>query len=789
MTNEFLKINSKEYWEKKLKTEGEMNAGRLQTKSFGELTLQLLPDWMHEILKQGVSIVDIGCAEGDCVHLFAQKYPLCEITGVDFSQEAIQKAKKQFPEERFVCSDILSFNEKFDIVYSSNVLEHFHNPLIILNQFCKIAQKYIIILVPFQERINRYKEHFYTFEYKDFQLELNDFLLVYSKEYDCSIQENIFWMGKQILLIYKHKNIQANKPITLDDFVGDLSENYSKYKALSYEITNQLKQEREHRLIIESNLKRLNITLNKLSSIISQQHRTIDLQQNLINQLRTENNRLKLKIEKQNTEIESLKNEKNALKTNTDSIMEELNYLKKQEEWYITENYNLKIELINIKRSDFWKLATNYYKFRDRTPGVKQLYKALKIIKSKGFKTFVNLLKTKIKKKIINKSQTSLPINFFNDLYHHLVSKYEKNEIQGVAIITSAFPFDELYNQRTINLAKYLSDQKICTLFVVWQWDRSEEIERSYQEVFPHVYSIPMFALLDNIEVCEQLKPILRKYAFINIPSSHFTDIVKDLRRNGFIIIYDIMDEWEEFSKLGQAQWFEKSKEESLILNADTVTAVSQPLVDKFIGLRNDIVLIGNGYYKSLLGHPNIAKKVPEKKIHVGYFGHLTEAWFDWNLVFSLLEDKNIYLHIIGYGASDYTITKLKSYSNAKYYGKIKPSLLYQYVKEWHIGIIPFKKSALSEAVDPIKIYEYLYFGLPTVVTGIEHLKDFPHVAVSENSAEDFSQKISRLYIQAISGELSYDQLSSFLEETTWEARFRELLYHVDNGVFARLYK
>ncbi len=47
--------------------------------------------------------------------------------------------------------------------------------------------------------------------------------------------------------------------------------------------------------------------------------------------------------------------------------------------------------------------------------------------------------------------------------------------------------------------------------------------------------------------------------------------------------------------------------------------------------------------------------------------------------------------------------------------------------------MIPFKSGRLSEAVDPIKIYEYFYFGLPVIVTGIKHLEQYPNVRVVSN--------------------------------------------------------
>ncbi|WP_271755297.1 glycosyltransferase, partial [Cohnella sp. JJ-181] len=328
----------------------------------------------------------------------------------------------------------------------------------------------------------------------------------------------------------------------------------------------------------------------------------------------------------------------------------------------------------------------------------------------------------KLSKHKLQKKRKVIATNQLETIYKTILERYQRQEINGVSVIPSAFPFDELYNQRTINLAKYLSKKNHVSLFVVWQWTTEEVIESAFKEVYHNVFVIPMYAFFDSLYLLKSIAEIKQKYAIFNIPSTQYNNITADLRSNNFTIIYDIMDEWEEFFKVGQASWYSRREEERLILAADIITAVSRPLIDKFNFLRNDIVLIGNGYDKELLGPAYISRNgtANDNVIHVGYFGHLTESWFDWELVFKILENKSIILHIIGYGANKETLIRLKKFQNANYHGKVQPSLLRDYVKNWNVGIIPFKDSSLSQAVDPIKIYEYLYYGLPTVVTGID---------------------------------------------------------------------
>lgn len=789
-----MNINSKDYWDSRFSSDWDMNSGREQTLYFCDLTMKNLPEWFHQILIEGVTFADVGCAEGDCTHFFASSYSKSSFTGIDFSDEAILKAKKLFPSVSFISSDIMDINETYDVVYSSNTLEHFHEPFKILEKLFEISNKYVVLLLPFQER-ERFKEHFYTFEYKDFKIKHDNFLLVYSKEIDCSLVPNIFWSGKQILLIYKRESFEDGVSPTLADYLGELPMSLDNLKKLEQYYLDKVRDYENVTEYLKSNMSKALEQNNTLLKLLRERDIYVEkLNRELNKKLEVINEQDKC-IEEQNKYIEEQKRLSSEQFSEQLKLGESIDHYKRQEQWLLTQNYQKEIELKNIYNSGFWKLATKYYKLRD-LPGPRHLYKSSKIIKEHGFRAFWGILGLKVKRLIKDRGHDKDSKLALLNLYSHINSLYKDNGSGGLAIIPSAFPFDELYNQRTINLAKYLSSRNFIVFYVSWQWNRKETSPQAFEEVYPNVYSIPMYPFIDNVEALSIFdNSISNRIAFYNTPSSEYCRIISAIRKNKFSIVYDVMDEWEEFSNVGQAPWYQREYEELLILQADNVITVSQPLKDKFSGLRNDIEVIGNGYFSELLGEGDIANKKRNKKgiIHVGYFGHLTESWFDWDLIFEVLSDPNIQLHIIGYGASETTIKKLKKMSNVKLYGKIKPQDLHKYVEKWHVGVIPFTKSKLSQAVDPIKIYEYLYFGLPTIATGIEHLENYPNVIVCPNDATAVVEGIKRSYQLVVDGEKSNNhdtELNKFLEETSWNSRFDKLLEVVrDNDTFVRMYK
>lgn len=370
------------------------------------------------------------------------------------------------------------------------------------------------------------------------------------------------------------------------------------------------------------------------------------------------------------------------------------------------------------------------------------------------------------------KNRSTLPsVDLFDEKNIWII---KANQAERIAIIPCGFEFDELVNQRPINAAKYFADQGYLVLFVAWQWSQQDTMTKGYNEVWPNVYQVPLFDFIskaENISHHDQFSIFM-----VTMPAPVLVNIVPSLRQRGFAIVYDIMDNWESFAEVGQSPWYLRSVENALILQADYVCGVSPSLREKFSHLRSDIGVIGNGYNPNVIGieHKGIARNQRENRLIVGYFGHLTDAWFNWNIVLDLAKNrKDIVFEIIGYGEPEWVRREVAENENIHLLGKIPPKELYRYAARWSVGIIPFVEGVLAEAVDPIKIYEYLYFGIPVVVTGIRHLKNYPMTYFSERN------NILDVLNCAIQCDSTTDDIEFFLKNTTWQSRFDILVSEV----------
>jgi 2-polyprenyl-3-methyl-5-hydroxy-6-metoxy-1,4-benzoquinol methylase len=195
-------INSKEYWDYRFNTDWEQKKGKEQSEFFYKLIIKHMPEWLKKDMSvKYYNICDIGCAMGEGVNLFSQSFPLCEVTGIDISDVAINKARSLYTDCNFICGDFKQKNNIYDIIISSNTIEHFKNPFEIVEDMLHICNQFVILLVPFRER-DKIDEHFFTFDYGNIPSIIGNDNLLYIEVINCKEIENTYWMGKQMLLIY-----------------------------------------------------------------------------------------------------------------------------------------------------------------------------------------------------------------------------------------------------------------------------------------------------------------------------------------------------------------------------------------------------------------------------------------------------------------------------------------------------------------------------------------------------------------------------------------------------------
>ncbi len=120
-------------------------------KKMQELIINIIEDEISFCEGKVLDFADVGCGEGFVSDIIKKKYDFLNITGIDYSEAAIEHAKKLCDTINFTTGSIYGLDysdNSFDIVLCSEVLEHLEQPEKGLLELLRITKKSIILSVP-----------------------------------------------------------------------------------------------------------------------------------------------------------------------------------------------------------------------------------------------------------------------------------------------------------------------------------------------------------------------------------------------------------------------------------------------------------------------------------------------------------------------------------------------------------------------------------------------------------------------------------------------------------------
>ena len=274
-------------------------------------------------------------------------------------------------------------------------------------------------------------------------------------------------------------------------------------------------------------------------------------------------------------------------------------------------------------------------------------------------------------------------------------------------------------------------------------------------------------------------------YVCSSFPSLSANGAVDAAIAHGWQTLYIVRDDMEEFNRVGYSKWYTSTLERRMIERADRVITVSPALQQKVRSLTVkrdvDVHVIPNAVREEVVerAKPLRASEVWKRKdLAVGYVGHLTPSWFDWEAVLHLARTlPEARFEIIGHGAP--ALGQVPS--NVSILGPKTHEEIESYARSWKVGLIPFIQSPLSVGVDPNKLFEYLAWGLRTVSSPMGSVDSSPSTWVYRNP-----QELVRAVDEALHQPMTDEELNridQFATENTWSARAQ--LYVEMMGFFA----
>jgi SAM-dependent methyltransferase len=131
-------------------------------------------------IKKDATLLDFGCGRGEFLNGFIDQG--VDGHGVDFTDAAIEACPKATIKQADIESDGLPYPDNyFDVVFSKSVIEHFHNPEILVKEIfrCLKPGGLAIIMAPSWEHNYRIYFEDYTHRTPFMMPALNDILLMH----------------------------------------------------------------------------------------------------------------------------------------------------------------------------------------------------------------------------------------------------------------------------------------------------------------------------------------------------------------------------------------------------------------------------------------------------------------------------------------------------------------------------------------------------------------------------------------------------------------------------------
>lgn len=350
-----------------------------------------------------------------------------------------------------------------------------------------------------------------------------------------------------------------------------------------------------------------------------------------------------------------------------------------------------------------------------------------------------------------------------------------ETKVERVVAIFSTTRLNEDEGQRSTQLALELARRGVPVVFVYWRWPA--EALAPQDHLSEGIVQIPLETVVRHPErLCTSFGG-LERVALFEFPYPELVRTLASANALGWITGYDEVDDWQGFKRVGQADWYDSSFEHHLALTADFVTAVNARLASRiqFLG-RDTVSILPNGVRPGIERIDRV-RPLERGEITVGYFGYLSAAWFDWELVAGLARGRPSWrIYLIGYGGDP---GRVSLPANVVLLGKQPQTALASYAANWDVAIVPFKPGPLSENADPIKTYEYLAMGLPVVVTGVYPPQGGESLVERAGGVDEFAARIESSIAER---DLGAEARRLFAAGSRWSHRVDTLLELLEQG-------
>ncbi|HMQ68752.1 MAG TPA: glycosyltransferase [Ignavibacteria bacterium] len=244
-------------------------------------------------------------------------------------------------------------------------------------------------------------------------------------------------------------------------------------------------------------------------------------------------------------------------------------------------------------------------------------------------------------------------------------------------------------------------------------------------------------------------------------------------------IIYDYYDD-HEFDFNGNPIENKIYKNRSLVSLSDLTICLSKFSTERLSKYNENVIFLKNScstksyhsYKKTNVDE--YYSGLNDKKI-IGYLGTVRN-WIDFTYIEEvLIKIRNANVVLVGPVLKNVEneVEKLRIYNNFFTIGFVHPDHIYDHIRKFDVGIIPFKINNFTKSVFPNKFFEYAISSVPVVSSSLPELEEYKNsigFAGNESEFVDFCRK-------ALEGEFKEKITSNKFnaEQNSWDKNLSDL--------------
>ncbi|MGH9030848.1 MAG: glycosyltransferase [Acidimicrobiia bacterium] len=215
--------------------------------------------------------------------------------------------------------------------------------------------------------------------------------------------------------------------------------------------------------------------------------------------------------------------------------------------------------------------------------------------------------------------------------------------------------------------------------------------------------------------------------------------------------------------------------EETMLTAADLVFVASAELLRRRTAARPNAVVLPHGAPRARDASPPNPDADADRHPTVGFVGSITE-FTDLELVTELARARPRWSFVM-VGPARVPLSGLRAMPNVVLAGERDYDEVHGFLASFDAAIVPYRLTPAIEVSSPLKVHEYLAYGLPVVSVDIPEVRALaPRVELAAGTDE---------FLAALDRAIVKGRGPAEPPAATWEERVDEMLAHVDRTLAA----